>query len=54
MSSNTNYNLGLILGVAGTISGIVLVLMGNYIIGIAGGLASAGLAYKGYQQIKKR
>ncbi|MEM7574505.1 MAG: hypothetical protein AAF433_16495 [Bacteroidota bacterium] len=53
--SNTNKNtflLPMILGAAGFIAGIALVFMENRFIGIFGAIASAGVAYKGYQDWK--
>ena len=45
-------NLGLILGIVGFIAGIWLMFEGNSIIGIFGLIASAAIAYKGYQDAK--
>ena len=53
MSGKKNYNLGLILGIIGTVSGILLITMGRYFIGVFGSIASAGLAYQSYINTKK-
>ena len=42
-------NLALIIGILGFIAGIVLLFTESWLIGIFGSLASAGLAYKGFQ-----
>ena len=42
-------NLGLVIGVLGVIAGIGLLFTDNLFIGIFGTIASAGVAYKGYQ-----
>ena len=49
---NTWLSLPIILGTLGLIAGIVLLFEGNWLIGIAGSIASAGLAYKGYMDYK--
>lgn len=46
------YNLGLILGILGFLAGVYLVIEGDYVIGIAGGIASAGLAVMNYKAKK--
>ncbi len=53
MSAKKNLNLGLVLGIIGTIAGILLIFMENYLIGIFGSIASAGLAYQSYNSKKK-
>lgn len=53
MNTKKNLNLGLILGIAGTIAGILLIFMGSYLIGIFGSIAGAGLAYQAYTASKK-
>jgi hypothetical protein len=45
----TATNLGFLIGVLGFIAGIVLLFTESWVIGVFGGLASAGVAYKGYQ-----
>lgn len=53
--SNTNRNnflLPMILGGAGFIAGIALVFTENRFVGVFGAIASAGVAYKGYQDWK--
>jgi len=42
-------NLGLIIGILGFIAGVALLFTESWLIGIFGALASAGIAYKGYQ-----
>ena len=42
-------NLGLIIGGLGFIAGIGLLFTESWFIGIFGSIASAGIAYKGYQ-----
>jgi Kef-type K+ transport system membrane component KefB len=49
---NNWLSLPVILGTLGLIAGIALTLEGNWLIGIAGSIASAGLVYKGYQDYK--
>ena len=44
---------GLIIGIAGLLCGIGLLFSDNYLIGIFGGIASAGLIIKYYQDKKK-
>ena len=46
---NTTTNLGLIFGSIGFIAGIALLFTESWLIGFFGGIASAGIAYKGYQ-----
>ena len=53
MNTKKNFNLGLILGILGAIAGILLLFMGNYLIGIFGSIASAGLAWQSYNSHKK-
>ena len=47
-------NLGLIIGILGSIAGISLLFTESWFIGIFGGIASAGIAYKGYSDLKKQ
>lgn len=49
---NTTANLGLIFGIIGFIAGIALLFTDSWLIGIFGGIASAGITYKGYQDSK--
>tara|TARA_R110002126_G_scaffold145639_2_gene291647 strand:+ start:526 stop:702 length:177 start_codon:yes stop_codon:yes gene_type:complete len=46
-------NLFLILGILGFLTGMGLMFSENWFIGIFGSIASAGLAYKGYQETKE-
>lgn len=46
-------NLGLVLGILGFLAGIGLIFSENWMIGIFGSIASAGIAYKGYQDRKE-
>lgn len=46
-------NLGLIIGILGFIAGIGLLFTESWLIGIFGSIASAGLAYKGYQDSRE-
>ncbi|MCE2612790.1 hypothetical protein LVD13_07385 [Flavobacteriaceae bacterium D16] len=46
-------NLGLIIGVIGFVAGIGLLFTESWFIGVFGAIASAGLAYKGYQDSKE-
>ncbi|WP_297764021.1 hypothetical protein [uncultured Muriicola sp.] len=51
--NRSNLNLGLILGILGCIAGIGLLFTDSWLIGIFGSIASAGIAYKGYQDSKE-
>ncbi len=53
MNRKKKFNLGIILGIAGTIARILLIFMESYLIGIFGSIASAGLAYQSYNTSKK-
>jgi hypothetical protein len=48
--------LPIILGVAGSVAGIILILLGgdSWILGVSGSIASAFIAYQGYQNAKKK
>ena len=46
-------NLPLVLGILGFLAGIGLMFGENKLIGIFGSIASAGLAYKGYKELKE-
>ena len=46
-------NLGLTIGVLGFIAGIGLLFSESWFIGIFGSIASVGIAYKGYQDLKQ-
>lgn len=52
MSNKSSVNLGLVLGIIGFIAGIGLLFTENWFIGLFGAIASAGIAYKGYQDSK--
>lgn len=45
----STFNLALVIGVLGFICGIGLLFTENWFIGLFGAIASAGIAYKGYQ-----
>ena len=45
-------NLGLIIGILGFIAGIALLFTESWFIGLFGGIASAGIAYKGYKDLQ--
>ena len=45
-------NLGLVIGIMGFLAGIGLMFTESWLIGIFGSIASAGVAYKGYQDSK--
>ena len=45
-------NLGLYLGILGTLAGIYLIVQGDYLVGVSGGIASAGLVYINYKALK--
>jgi Kef-type K+ transport system membrane component KefB len=51
--SNTKVNLPFVLGILGMLAGIGLMFGENKFIGVFGSIASAGLAYKGYQDLKE-
>ncbi len=44
----------LTLGIMGLIAGIFLLFSDKYLVGILGGIASAGLAIKAYQDLKNK
>lgn len=46
-------NLGLIIGILGCFAGIALLFSENWFIGLFGSIASAGIALKGYQDLKQ-
>lgn len=46
-------NLPIILGTAGVLAGIGLILSENWFLGIFGSMASAAIAYKGFQDLKQ-
>lgn len=46
-------NLGFIIGTLGTIAGIFLLTLGEWILGCSGTITSAGLAYTSYQKAGK-
>ena len=46
-------NTGLIIGTLGFIAGIGLLFTKSWLIGIFGSIASAGIAYKGYQDSRE-
>ena len=48
----TTFSLPLILGIVGMIAGIFLLFGESWFIGIFGFIASAGVAYRGYQDGK--
>ncbi len=52
-TKNKTTNSSLVLGVIGFIAGIALMFGEAWFIGIFGSIASAGLAYKGYQESKE-
>lgn len=43
------FKLGLLLGIVGCLAGILLIVEGKYFIGIAGTIASTGLALMQYK-----
>ena len=45
--------MGLTIGILGCIAGIVLLFTESRFIGIFGFIASAGIAYKGYKDLKE-
>ncbi|OEJ99998.1 hypothetical protein [Roseivirga misakiensis] len=45
-------NVGLVIGIMGFIAGVILTFSDNWQIGLFGGIASLGIAIKGYQDIK--
>jgi hypothetical protein len=49
----TTFNLGVIVGLAGFIAGIFLILGEDWITGLFGSIASAGLAYMSYKNSKE-
>lgn len=49
---NSRFNLALVIGVLGFICGLGLLFTESWFIGLFGSIASAGIAYKGYQDSK--
>ncbi|NRB51811.1 MAG: hypothetical protein HRU41_29330 [Saprospiraceae bacterium] len=49
---NSTFNLALVIGILGFICGIGLLFTETWFIGVFGAIASAGIAYKGYQDSK--
>lgn len=45
-------NLGLVIGILGFLAGIALLFTENWLIGIFGCIACAGITYNGYQNSK--
>ncbi|WP_350287250.1 hypothetical protein [uncultured Croceitalea sp.] len=45
--------MGMVIGIIGFLAGIFLVIQENYLIGISGGIASAGLAWINYNATKQ-
>ncbi len=54
MVKNNGAKTGLTLGIIGLIAGIFLIFSGNNLIGIFGSIASAGIAIKGYTDLKNK
>jgi len=52
-SKNNAAKMGLTIGVLCLIAGIFLAFSGQTLIGICGSIASAGIAYKGFTDLKK-
>lgn len=50
--NKTSMNFSLIIGILGFVAGIGLLFTESWFIGIFGSIASAGIAYKGYQDLK--
>ena len=47
-------NLGTVLGSIGVIAGVLLMIGGNWFVGLFGSIASAGLIYHGYRDYKNQ
>lgn len=47
------FNLGIAIGVLGTLAGIYLLFTEQWLLGASGTVASAGVAYMSYQNSKK-
>ena len=52
--NNNNGKLALVIGILGTIAGIILIFQDNLMIGIFGTIASLGVAIKGYQDYRSQ
>lgn len=50
----SSFNLGLIVGILGTIAGVALLLTGQTFLGFFGTIASLGLAFQGYRDRNKK
>ncbi len=53
-NENNGAKFAAALGTIGLIAGVFLIFSGDTFIGIAGSVASAGIAYKGFNDLKKR
>ena len=49
----TKTNTGLIIGILGFITAVGLLFTESYLIGVFGSITSAGVAYKGYQDLRQ-
>lgn len=49
---NNRLNFGLVIGILGIIAGIFLLFSEIWFVGVFGTIASAGIAYRGYQDFK--
>lgn len=52
VKNKNNGKLALIIGILGTVAGIILITQDNMMIGIFGTIASLGVTFKGYQDYK--
>mgnify|MGYP001389198668 CR=1 FL=1 len=53
MSFDYKTKTGLIIGILGFIAGVGLLFTESYLIGVFGSITSAGVAYKGYQDLRQ-
>ncbi len=53
-NKNNESKIALTLGILGIIAGVFLIFSGNNLIGIFGSIASAGIAIKGYNNLKNK
>ena len=49
----SNFNLGFLIGMIGLLAGVLLIVQGNYLIGLSGSVASVALALMNLKKFKQ-